>query len=126
MIERSDYPLFKFRAGLFVPDTWENHVRSLLDNLTYLQSSGILNIEIHQVKEKFGSLRVYYEFLEDTPVAVQAFVRHLVDLCDSRCINTCVECGSNHDVKITTKNPKSGWISPFCAECRCAECRDEQ
>lgn len=63
-------------------------------------------IEAVQVKEKWGSLRFYTNYSDE-------YVDGLIDMAELVSENTCINCGSNDNVKMTNK----GWIVPLCQKC---------
>lgn len=65
--------------------------------------------EAIQVKEKFGTLRIYGNGGDD-------YVFGLIEMAEQISSTICIQCGSNHNVKMTT-----GWITPFCEKCYALE-----
>ena len=61
---------------------------------------------IHQIKEKFGGLRVYATTTDEG--------QDLIDQAEQRSYSTCELCGSIENV--STKGP--GWLRTLCEECR--------
>jgi hypothetical protein len=83
-------------------------------------------IEVHQVKEKFGGLRFYYEFLETEPekntvdhmLYFTPFQDKILAL-EFACLNICEECGTSLEVTNGPLDPKvSGWLRTLCPNCR--------
>jgi hypothetical protein len=121
MIEKSEFPEFKFRAGIDVPEKWEFYVRLMLKQFQRFHNSGTVKMEVHQVKEKFGSLRVYYEILEVNPPNdwytmdhYKGVIAGIVNATDLIVTSICTECGSTDDVQIGYRDENSGWMIPLC------------
>lgn len=68
-----------------------------------------VQIEATQVKEKYGSLRFYFE-------PYNKRIEHWVEMAEALSARTCEECGSMKSAKIND----SGYLS-----CRCPACRDK-
>ena len=77
------------------------------------------SIPITQIKEKFGTLRIYHMGPE--------WVERLVDICEVASAECCEDCGSfrgyyNETYKdyanITTAAGPTGWIKTLCDGCR--------
>lgn len=64
-----------------------------------------IQVEAAQVKEKYGTLRFYVDNADE-------FVNGLIYMASCMSINTCIDCGSNHNIKTTP-----GWIQPLCDDC---------
>lgn len=90
------YELFGVECG----EGWKPLYQPILD---YAMEH---KIEIHQVKEKFGALRVYLASYDDT-------VRKMIDDAEEKSYNTCEICGKHIDKPITENH----WIYPECNEC---------
>lgn len=72
-------------------------------------------VKIHQMKEKFGELRVYWDWpeewndLEDGTFHDKCEqIECLIDIADWVCQRTCMECGEEGEVR------GSGCITVFC------------
>jgi len=63
-------------------------------------------IECLQVKEKFGSLRFYTNYHDDTVEGMISFAEYLS-------LHTCQECGSRENIGRT-----EGWIVVLCEDCK--------
>ena len=90
------YELFGIECG----KGWEKLYQPILD---YAVEH---NIEVHQVKEKFGQLRIYLSFYDDT-------VRKMIDDAEKKSYNICEVCGKYIDKPIVENH----WIYPQCEEC---------
>jgi hypothetical protein len=62
-------------------------------------------IEFSQIKEKFGSLRIYTNGHND-------YQDGMITLAERLSETICMQCGSNKDVKQT-----NGWIVTLCPDC---------
>ena len=90
------YELFGIECG----KGWEKLYKPILD---YAAEH---NIEVHQVKEKFGQLRIYLSSYDNT-------VRKMIDDAEEKSYNTCEVCGKYIDKPIVENH----WIYPQCEEC---------
>lgn len=82
----------------------------LLDNLcnciqNYIDNNNKEQVEVVQVKEKFGSLRFYVNGADDT-------IYGMIWLAEGMSYNICETCGSTTDIIHT-----SGWIKTTCRSC---------
>lgn len=121
---REEYPiLLEKDIGCAVPDTWFPHVKHLLDHMEWLSTASpeFSSLRVLQIKEKFGSLRVYTEFNPvvqkdswQTEEYYRGFLRGIIDMTGFICANTCVECGSHEEILNTTKGTDGGWVAPRC------------
>jgi hypothetical protein len=76
-------------------------------------------IRLTQIKQKFGTLRVYYAF--DVPnKALADEYQQLLDALDLVSAYTCERCGVPS--RLTTS--KTGWINTLCEDCRPPEFRN--
>ena len=94
---------------------WRPIVEGLLDEL--LKYEGQINIG--QIKEKFGGLRVYIDMMEDA-VDGDAWdhpAYGLIGAAENRCFEVCEECGGVDDVLV---EPAEGhyWVKTMCSVCR--------
>ena len=62
-------------------------------------------LEILQIKEKFGTLRIYCNFYTEK-------LRNLIEKAEEESINTCECCGTHENLGWT-----SGWIKRLCKGC---------
>ena len=121
---REEYPiLLADSIGCSAPGHWAQYVRTALDSLNRLTNT-YPNIRVIQVKEKFGTLRIYTSIKKGTGTGtvqeeVLAEIGAIIELAEKNCANTCVECGSHVDVKLGFRNVDSGWMLPLCKEHRC-------
>lgn len=71
---------------------------------------------LSQVKEKFGTLTVYYDGAWGDEE-----VRGIVSMAENMSLLTCESCGSTRDVKVST-----GWLAVRCSECVALDTRDRR
>ena len=87
------------------------------------QLCAILNIEVLQVKEKFGGLRFY---VGGVPAEQFDMVHAFIDAVEAQSYTVCEECGIRNGasregdktytrVKVTTEG---GWVLTLCEQCR--------
>jgi hypothetical protein len=82
-----------------------------LDELEALRLSGV-DIRVAQIKEKFGSLRIYVRgegYSEAEPIITRAEIETE---------SICSVCGSTEDVQRGTREKDSRWILTLCKEHR--------
>lgn len=84
----------------------------LLERLSYeimdlCRERGVVPPRALQVKEKFGALRAYFEYIEidDMEEIVSKYERESVSICEL--------CGEKGFCK-----PKNGWVKTLCESCR--------
>ena len=51
------------------------------------------NIDVFQIKEKFGALRIYVDFPRDATDVMWGHVNDLIDQAERASLNTCEDCG---------------------------------
>lgn len=91
--------------GLNCGDGWFNIVDNLCKLIQKeLDAKQIDNVEIVQVKEKFGTLRVYLNNYNDR-------IRGLVSFAEAMSGCICETCG------LPGKPTTSGWIKTMCSKC---------
>lgn len=95
------YELFGIECG----KGWNKLIIPILDYIDLYNSGHDDKIEILQIKEKFGGLRIYTSF--STPELDQ-----LIDDAEEQSFKTCEYCGSTKNVSQTT-----GWIKTLCRKC---------
>ena len=83
---------------------WEPIIREACEKLTALNEP---KLKFTQVKEKFGSLRLYTSLHNEE-------IGKIVRDAENKSCETCEECRTTDNV--TTKGP--GWILTLCEKCR--------
>ena len=93
-------------------DGWFTILETLLEQLSNVEEYEKVKLKIVQIKQKFGGLRVYVRFNENTPVEIIEHVRGLTQMAESMSYKICEYCG-------TTKNigRSHGFIVTCCDEC---------
>lgn len=82
----------------------------IIDNLCsciqdYIDANHKPQVEIVQLKEKFGSMRFYVDGADE-------LIRGMIWLAEDLSYNTCEMCGTNTDILHT-----KGWIKTRCKQC---------
>ena len=85
-------------------------VVKLIDNLTELNKYP--PIEIVQIKEKFGQIRIYYTITDESTEAQDAFISGMIESAISFSGLICENCGNRS--KVYNRN---GWYSTICKKC---------
>ena len=105
--------------GLECGDGWYGLIDTLCKLLQWdIDKNSFPQIEATQVKEKFGTLRFYYNYADeactDDPERArkQGVQDGMVRFAEYLSGSTCEKCGTNQDVKQTT-----GWIVTLCPTC---------
>ena len=76
------------------------------DALTKIEALGIANLEVLQVKEKFGGLRIYLGPHTDETDAI-------ISAAEQEARKTCEDCGSKESVELRG----GGWLRTLCDPC---------
>ena len=93
--------------GIETGKGWGDVVLSFLPKLSKIvKENNIEDFRIVQIKEKFGTLRVYTR--GDTSEGIKELISEMEDICDY----TCDKCGSKEG-KLRT----NGWVRVRCDEC---------
>lgn len=103
----------------FLPDGWTStFIPEMKKELAGILYSYVDDFTIFQIKEKYGTLRIYWSWadrdytddeakdLRDLTKEVQALIRKYESISEK----TCVVCGKEA-IKMTT-----GWVMPVCSE----------
>ena len=82
----------------------------LIDNLcsciqSYIDANKKEQVEVVQIKEKFGGLRYYINRSDD-------LINGMIWLAEHCSWNICEKCGTTHNITHT-----KGWIKTLCKEC---------
>lgn len=97
---------FGFECG----DGWLGILAELFDKIDKaLSKDERKNFKVSQIKEKFGTLRVYCYGSSDK-------IEKLIEKAEQKSAITCERCGKTG----ATQN-RSGWISTLCEKCRSAK-----
>ncbi len=79
------------------------------------QMSGIL-MTITQIKEKYGSLRIYYGFIPSVKPPNQLWIDIIADIintAEQRSQTTCEVCGTYGEL-----SERKNWVKTLCEDCR--------
>jgi hypothetical protein len=90
------------KAPITIGEGWEGLVERTLEQLSPLK------VQVLQIKEKFGGLRIYVGG-EDSEVAWT-----IIREAELEADRTCEKCGTQEGVTIGGR----GWIRTLCGECR--------
>lgn len=98
------YELF----GVECQKGWEGLIKPIFDYIEQYNSNKPKEeqIEVIQVKEKFGGLRFYTNFKTDE-------LKELIRNAESESYKTCEKCGSKDNIGYTV----NGWIKTYCLNC---------
>jgi hypothetical protein len=85
------------------PNVWDQErADELFEAGEFTPSDVVPHIEIHQIKEKFGGLRFYFQGGDE-------YCRGLVTMAEEWAANTCEECGERGEIRT------GGWHKSLCA-----------
>ena len=103
-VPKWSYELFGIECG----DGWKPLYQPIIDYINkYNEDKTDENrIEIHQVKEKFGGLRIYLSCYTEE-------LRDMIREAEEKSFNTCETCGKHIEKPIT----EGHWIYAECQEC---------
>lgn len=100
------------KCSFHLPVGWGPLVWRLCTNLSVLD--GFEDIEVAQVKEKFGGLRFYIGWIEPSED-----VRTLINKYEGFSWLVCESCATTKDVETRTDHPgRRGWVRTQCGKCR--------
>lgn len=110
------YPLtFKHKVGFECGDGWFELLAELCTKLESLQEITGIQIEVQQIKEKFGTLRFYYSLIIPDDVTRKIdwdyIIRQNIILAETKSEKTCEECG-----KLGVLRSKNNWLRVSCDE----------
>lgn len=99
----------------------------ILEDLEAKMSFLDFNYELHQVKEKYGTLRFYYES-KKTKNVVQELMKDAVSTAERLSESTCEICGNSsalsnpnrgikYDKTVEIKYSPGGWLKTLCDSC---------
>jgi hypothetical protein len=104
----------------FLYEGWQKtFVPQMMDELFDVLGSYVEDFEVHQIKEKYGSLTVYwgwkhrdYTDKENNDIKeIDGAVKSIIEKYRTISDHTCVQCGGKA-VLLST-----GWVLPFCNDC---------
>jgi hypothetical protein len=91
---------------------WLNLVNQLIDDILRIDP----NIKIVQIKEKFGSLRFYYDYGDSTEKTYK-LIDDLVSKAEKDSKTICEACGSAKDIDPEGWNVNGYWVKTLCSSC---------
>lgn len=104
---RQQYPKLLKRAWeVSIEDGWMPIIEQLCKSIQHhVDTTGMKQVEVVQIKEKFGGLRFYTTHADDEVMAMINEAEHKAD-------KTCERCGAEGEVR----NSKP-WIKTLCDKC---------
>ena len=99
---KEPYELF----GIVCGEGWKGLYQPIIDYISEYNKNNDDKIEIHQIKEKFGGLRIYLSRYTDE-------LRQMIDDAEDESYNTCEVCGKYIKKPIVEHH----WIYPMCRKC---------
>jgi hypothetical protein len=103
------YPLTESLMGFGCEcgDGWHTIIEDACEKIAkHCEDRGLNDFAFMQIKEKFGSLRMYAN-IED------GYIGEVIDTAESKSGETCERCGD-----AGTQNSSGYWISTLCERCR--------
>jgi hypothetical protein len=97
--------------GLEIGDGWGPLLRELLTNMKKYGTEHGIEIEITQVKEKFGELRVYFMLRTCSDGSCLDELEDMVDAASDKSREICELCGKSGKIR------ESSWLMARCAAC---------
>jgi len=85
---------------------WWQPICELLDKLQTIEDRDKIGLEITQIKEKFGGLRVYTNIGTDE-------IWNLIEEAEARSFTICEFCGKSGKLRLN-----HGWYTTLCDECQ--------
>ena len=95
------YELFGIECG----KGWYPLIKPIIDYIEEYNKNNDNKIEILQIKEKFGGLRIYTNFHTDE-------LYDMINHAENESYHVCEICGSREDIGQT-----QGWITTICRSC---------
>jgi len=108
-------------------DGWFEPIKEFVKKVAVLNKNGSFHFVCHQLKEKYGELRVYYGYEDvngekgvvpsETQETISKLFEDALHKAEDDCWNTCERCGKPNDWKKRDVVTTSGWISRLCRDC---------
>jgi hypothetical protein len=109
--EKYNHLFAEYFWGFEVPAAWLYAIEKYLEKTQWDWEKNGLRVQICQIKEKFGTLRIYTDILEGSSRA--GLDDENIAYCEAIVNHTCSKCGCmTKDIRYT-----SGWIAGYCPEC---------
>jgi hypothetical protein len=96
--------------GFEVGDGWYPLIEDMLKSLMAVNTEGNYVVQIRQIKEKFGGLRVYWDCTSDITEADYKRLNDIVDKAEELAEQTCEVCGAEGK-----NDSPTSWMSTRCA-----------
>lgn len=92
--------------GVYLPAGWIDLFLACCEELRNIlvQTNRLNDFKLNQVKEKFGSMRIYPNFADSA-------INEVISRYEIISQFTCCECGKTATIEST------GWVCPYCTEC---------
>ena len=95
--------------GIDVDDGWSEIMEKVCAQLDALDGN---HIQFAQIKEKFGGLRIYLDYIDDCPEEVWNAAHDIINEAEELSYKTCEACGKPGEER------GGGWIKVYCDECQ--------
>ena len=103
----------------FLYDGWQKFAPQMMDELFNALGPYVEDFEVRQIKEKYGSLTVYWGWKcrdytdeeNNDRKEIDDAVKNIVEKYRKISDHTCVQCGGKATLLST------GWVLPFCSDC---------
>ena len=95
---------------LFIPDSWKPLVKPIIQKIEEYNASHKSKISVLQVKEKFGSLRMYMSYPDDEESLKE--IKEMIVIAKKNAEHTCANCGASATIKYDRP-----YIIPLCETC---------
>lgn len=103
------YPLTEslMAFGCECGDGWYGIIESACESIaTHCEPNGIHDFAFMQIKQKFGTLRMYY-------IGGDEFISGVIAAVEEKSCKTCEQCGNPG-----SRNMEGYWITTLCERCR--------
>lgn len=112
---KNDYLTSYEEFGLEVHEGWVPICEKIIEQVDQYNRNRRLEdqIEIFQIKSKFGELRVYLDDYNGQTVRPPGLI-DFIEECENECSRTCEWCGSKENVSTSSYK---GWIRTLCDKC---------
>jgi Zn finger protein HypA/HybF involved in hydrogenase expression len=97
--------------GCIAPDGWKDIVLKADEMLSFIDP----DYEIHQIKEKFGTLRFYFGTTKKYGTVESNIMYAIERWAEAVSANTCEQCGKHGELR------EMSWIRTLCDECHGSE-----
>ena len=112
--------LFKRHPAIDIGPGWENLIVKLCEEIVNTIKDTGVEIDILQIKEKFGTLRFYItrnqKALNEDNKYILSLVNSLISEAEDQSGRVCETCGSTKNVK--TEECRNYYIKTLCKQCK--------